>query len=167
MQYTINQGINYVFASVVGDHTGYTVSILEVDRTTDNVFMKLMESVSSDMLSIGGIIDVVRPYLNTDPVENKLFIGVFTNNNRVLNYRLKTALSCRVSYLNQPLDMEDALTLVPIRITDGMLKIAPHLAGVIEADLQITKPDDIPHSIASLLQLMKDWEILKNGAAYP
>jgi hypothetical protein len=159
---------NYIFASVFANWTGYNVSIFEVDNINANGQFNLIESITSDMLSPQGIADIIKPYMPLE-ILDKMFIGVYINDNDVVSRYLRKMLSCKVGYLRkpQPKYLENTLCEIPIRITDGKLKVSPHLSGIIESDLMTTEPLNMPKNIASLAQIMTDWEALKNGGVYP
>jgi hypothetical protein len=166
MTYTINQGINYIFASVYANWTGYNVSIIEVDHLNNDGKFLLHSSVNSDMTSIEGIADIIRPVMPLD-VRERMFIGTYFNKNIEVAQGVWKLVGLKGGYLLPPRDIETALCSVSLKINSGKLLVASELTGVIHADIQKTKPDDIPFRIQSLVQVSEHWGMFKIGGKYP
>jgi hypothetical protein len=153
---------NYIFASVFANYTGYNVSIIEVDNINNDGKFKLIQSVNSDRLSIEDIADIIRSVIPLE-IRDTYFIGVYVNQIKQVAEGIWKNLSCKGGYLAPPRDIDAALCNISLKLNSGHLLVSPELAGVIQADIQRTKLDDIPLGIASLVQISEHWGMVKRG----
>jgi hypothetical protein len=166
MTYTISQGINYIFASVYANWTGYNVSIIEVDHLNNDGKFLLRSSVNSETLSVEGIADIIRPVMPLD-VRERMFIGTYFNQVRGVSDGVWKLVGHKGGHLPPPRDIEAALCNISLKINSGQLLVASELTGLIHADIQKTKPDDIPLRIQSLVQVSEYWGRFRVGGRYP
>jgi hypothetical protein len=165
MKYTLNPGINYIFATVYADYTGFSVSILESNRKDDIDEIRLHDSVVSNILSAPDIVDIIRPWTeNSEP--NKIFTGIYVNSEPKTFKQVFDILKCRGSVLRPSRDIERSLCDLSTRSRNNTLRTTPELKGVIESESRYLSPTDIPIRIRSLLQVIDNWCYLREGGVY-